>query len=501
MQSNNKIVTIFIMVLFFSISLTSALSGVQERTSREEVEALLKEYGQGPPARPIPDYLKPVLKPVEEPVTIKLLWGMGNEALPIRKWAPLFTNLTGINVEITTVPHTLIHDVAMKEFRADGSQYDAIEYVYPNLPEYVVDGYVGSIEDYIDKYNVTWLYDDYPPTIKELYCMWTEKIYGIEYNKTYGIAFDGDIHSYYYRKDLFENSTINAEFESKYGYKLAPPETWDQYKDVAEFFYDTDYVPYGCSEVAKRGRCYLWWCNRFFGMDGKWFYPDGRPAINSQAGIDALENFRDCIKYAPPVVLTYEIEEHEAAWYTGMIAEFVQWPDAWKDAELERDTVLDWSKVGVTLTPGKHPCMATGWAAAFPSKAKHTEEAFRFLVFVTSPYCSTWSVCNPECGIDPYLIDGHFKNPEVQEILAPEFLGVLEECFASGMPDLRIPHSHEFLDYLDMMCYKCLTGEIEPKEALDKVADYWAELLIEYCGSPILPEEYRALLEPPTVSG
>src|SRR4029453_2978126 len=45
----------------------------------------------------------------------------------------------------------------------------------------------------------------------------------------------------FYRTDLFEDPKNMADFEAKYGYPLAAPTTWDEYRDVAEFFTrDTD---------------------------------------------------------------------------------------------------------------------------------------------------------------------------------------------------------------------------------------------------------------------
>ncbi len=45
----------------------------------------------------------------------------------------------------------------------------------------------------------------------------------------------------FYRTDLFEDPTNMTDFEAKYGYPLAAPTTWEEYRDVAEFFTrDTD---------------------------------------------------------------------------------------------------------------------------------------------------------------------------------------------------------------------------------------------------------------------
>ncbi len=40
----------------------------------------------------------------------------------------------------------------------------------------------------------------------------------------------------FYRKDLFENEDNKAAFLAEYGYELAPPTDWQQWRDIAKFF-------------------------------------------------------------------------------------------------------------------------------------------------------------------------------------------------------------------------------------------------------------------------
>ena len=54
--------------------------------------------------------------------------------------------------------------------------------------------------------------------------------------KTYGIAYDGNAHNLFYRRDLFENADYKKKFADQYGYELAPPDNWEQFHDVAKFF-------------------------------------------------------------------------------------------------------------------------------------------------------------------------------------------------------------------------------------------------------------------------
>jgi len=435
---------------------------------------------------------KSVVEKVAKPVTITIAIGSGNHAVPAQHFQKEFTAKTGINIQLVTISHTELYEKVMVELIGETGAYDAVEYVYKDLADFCEGGFLRPVDDYIEEYNLQGLVDDSLPVMKKMYTQWKDK--------TYGLVYDGDIHSYYYRKDLFNEPEIKAEFQKRFGYELRPARTWDEYRDIAKFFKETDYTQYGCSEIARRGRMYLWWANRFFGLGGEWFDKDGKPAINSAAGIKAAKNFKECIKYAPPGVLEFEYPEHETAWVKGQIPQFVQWGDAWKDALLSPESKikhLGTKALGIALTPGGHPILAAGFGFAFPKAAEHTEEAFRFIAWLTSKEQSTWSITHPESGIDAYLVKGHFDNAELYDVLAPEYLAGLKKCIANGKPDLRIPHGSEFLSVLDLNLSRVLAGEVDAKKALDDTAKEWAKILKKYYKSPTLPEDFLPMLEVP----
>src|SRR3546814_2985453 len=69
---------------------------------------------------------------------------------------------------------------------------------------------------------------------------------------------DGDLHTLSYRVDLFEDPEEQKAFRDKYGYDLAPPVTWDQYYDVAEFFTRPEEKLWGTVEAFWRGGQQFW---------------------------------------------------------------------------------------------------------------------------------------------------------------------------------------------------------------------------------------------------
>ena len=72
-------------------------------------------------------------------------------------------------------------------------------------------------------------------------------------DEIYGIPDDGDVHILYYRTDLFEDPDNMEGFQAEYGYDLAPPETWDQWTEICQFFtYKHCFVDTICNPTSKR---------------------------------------------------------------------------------------------------------------------------------------------------------------------------------------------------------------------------------------------------------
>lgn len=422
---------------------------------------------------------------VAKGATITILSGGGPHILSPRHAKEIYEKETGNKVVLVESPHKDLYAKAMSDFISGGQSYDAFQFSYDFLGTFISAGFVQPIDKYIDKYQLEELFSDYVPTIRKIYTQWD--------GKTYAFVYDGDTHSYYYRKDLFSDPAIKADFKSRYGYELRRPKTWDEYLDISEFFYETDYVQYGDSELAQRGRMYYWWANRFFAMGGEWFNKEGKPAINSSAGIEALENYKKCIEYCPPGVLNFEFSEHQDAWLSGSIPHFVQWGDAWLDGQLSEASKVK-GKIAMSLPPGNVVLLAGGWAYAIPADAKHPEEAFLYLKTMTFGENSVWAVTHPGTGVQPYLVNTHFKNPEVIDALGNDFLQPYMECIAEGKSLLRVPYAAEFDDILDLNLSKALAGTMGSKEALDTAANEWVKLMERYFGSSTLPAKFRPMV-------
>jgi ABC-type glycerol-3-phosphate transport system substrate-binding protein len=400
-----------------------------------------------------------------------------------------------------------IRDKALIELKAGTSTYDAFEYVYTWLGDFADPGYLQPVDDWVAASPAAKaLYADYEPHIKYAYTNWG--------GKTYGIIYDGDQHNYYYRKDLFTDSNIRSQFKAAKGYDLPTPGpsewiTMDQYLDIGDFFMKTKAggVKYGGSDLAKRGRMYLWWADRLAGYGGFWVNDDGSPAINSDLALKALQHEIKSLAFDPPGTLSYEFAEHETEWTKGNIPQFVQWPDAFLEVTNPASTLFYQKpqNIGMAVAPGGAGCFATGWNFAFPKNAKHPKEAFDCFVWLTGLPQSVWTVTHAESGCQAYLVNGHFKNPDIQTVDVAgvkvdysSYWGGLLNAGARGMLDFRVPSASRYLDILDENLSRALAGTTAPKAALDDTAKAWTSLNQDLFGQPTLPAKYVQELKKPS---
>ena len=81
--------------------------------------------------------------------------------------------------------------------------------------------------------------DDYHPLYKALP---TYK------GKIWGFFDDGDMFALYYRKDIFEDPKLMEAYQAKFGTPLAPPKTWEEYAQIAQFITDQ----HGAERLRRR---------------------------------------------------------------------------------------------------------------------------------------------------------------------------------------------------------------------------------------------------------
>lgn len=171
-----------------------------------------------------------------------------------------------------------------------------------------------------------------------------------------------DVSALYFQKSLYQDEAKKTEFKAKYGYDLAPPDTWAQVSDQAEFFaappnfYGTQFAG---KEEAINGRFY----EMLVAEGGEYLDKDGRPAFNSDAGVRALEWFVNLYKdkAVPPGTTNYLWDDLGRGFASGSIAVNLDWP-GWASFFNDPKSSKVAGNVGVKVQPAGSSGKRTGWS-------------------------------------------------------------------------------------------------------------------------------------------
>jgi multiple sugar transport system substrate-binding protein len=419
-------------------------------------------------------------------VTVTVVGDAGQNMESLNKYADDFTK-AGVTIKQVGATFTGLYDKLKTSFVAGSSDYDMVIFYPSYIGDFAGNGYLAPLDDYMKKEPAAiWdpKMDEVMPPYREVYCKWE--------GKTYALPYDGDVLVLYYRKDLFNNPDEKAAFQKKYGRELAPPATWKDWLQVAEFFTrkagDTlagqklSRPFYGAAEYGARGFSYGWFLSRFGSSGGIYFDENMNPQINTDAAVAGLQNMADTLKFSPPDVLSYGYEELKNAFLNGDLAMVVQWSDVGKKtADPQLSKIV--GKAGFAVVPGtevngkvehKAP-MPVGRVLAVSAKAKNKEAAYWVAKYLSLDK-SAITVAANWSGQDPYRLShftdtSHYKFPD--EASVKEYVEAVEENLKNGYPDLNIPGAAQYIDALDVAVTKALSGEADPKTALDGVAEDW----------------------------
>ena len=146
----------------------------------------------------------------------------------------------------------------------------------------------------------------------------------------WGLPANQDAYGLMYRKDLFEDPKEKEAFKQKYGRDLAVPQTYQEARDIAEFFTRPDQGLYGWGQMGAReydfattaSNCFLW------SFGGELYNPETMEVkgyLDSPASIDGIQFYVDMFKFGPPGSGNWGFDEVNAAFQQGKLAMAMQW--------------------------------------------------------------------------------------------------------------------------------------------------------------------------------
>jgi multiple sugar transport system substrate-binding protein len=390
----------------------------------------------------------------------------------------------GIKMEFDTVSVTDAYKRDFLEFSMLSSSHDIVLVFNPYLADYA--RHLEPVEPLAEKWGL-----DLPPKEDVLDAFRTYERWG---GVRVGVLFSPATRSLMYNKPCFEGQENKDAFKATYGYELAPPETWDQYKDMAEFFNgrdcDGDGEPeYGTTEAWRKGLwAYVWWLDRFGSYGGVYFDEDMNPLINSPAGVKALQNMLDVSPFVPPGTPSLTNPEVRGTFLRGDSAMITNWSSL-EIAAMFPDATPLVGDLWPALTPGvmyegkvvRHPAFGAAWVMGIPRYAKNKDAAIHVISYMAEKEHHIELCKCLECNINPSFVSD-VEADEWYEVwpdypqYADEFLSVLAESARIGIPDLVISGSSEYVAALDTEIGLALVGQKTPEQALNDAAKAWDEI-------------------------
>lgn len=285
--------------------------------------------------------------------------------------AALYEEETGIAINLVELPYDGLYDRIQTELGSGAVSFDiaALDAIWLSA---FADG-VAPLDDLFTE-EVT--ADLFPGLVAE------SQIDGTHV----GMPFFTNSEILFYRTDLFGDAQNQADFEAKYGYPLAPPTTWEEYTDVAEFFTrDTD----GDGQIDLygtdvKGAVETEWLATVSQAGETQMVLDpatGEVTIDSAEHLAALDFYTSLLPYAPAGAAQLDWAGAQNLFYQGQLAMMRFWGHAYTqtpdDAAVKGNigaAPMVGGPAGVAGVPG-------AWYLSVPTAGDNQEAAKDFIAF------------------------------------------------------------------------------------------------------------------------
>jgi len=400
------------------------------------------------------------------------------EALPpleaMNKLKGKFEEETGIEVVIEMYEHSEAVNKVMLDLNSRRGRYDFILQPHRELGRFVTNGHLTPIEKFMNDPKLR--NPDFKPEDVLYQGLWKE-ISWYE-GKPYGFPFTALTMYLWYRQDLLDDPKEQAGFKAKYGYDMQVPSTWEQYRDLAEWFTRPDEGFYGTAIQGKRHEA-LWyeWLNFLYSFGGDMMEVDsgsecGPIIVNSPEAVESLEYYKSLVQYSPSDTLNYFWDDVMVAMQQGKVFELIMWNDATYAVEDPSQSTVS-GKMGFGMIPqgkGGKVGQVEGWTYLIPAYAKNQEAAFLFIQWMMEYQQQLQQHLNGGASARPDV----YATPEVQEIT---YSKASMDTNAVAIAKPTIPESPQITEILVLELSNALSGDKTPKQALDDAAVEMSKLL------------------------
>ncbi len=441
----------------------------------------------------------------------------------LQRRAPEFAAQTGASIEIATVPFDELYDTIAADLRRDQPRYDAIVFPPQWLADYAASGWLVDLTERVNADDAL-AWDDIAPFFRDISATYGDRVYTI--------PLDGDFQLVDYRTDLRQAAD------------LQPPETWEEYLEIAARFHQQDLNDDGNPDygscIAKKPDAQSYWmiwavASPFLQtqgtQQGAFFHRDTmEPLVDNPAFARAIELYKQTTDYGPPDELTLDVSDTRNLFTAGRCALTLDWGDIGTRAIAPESQVID--KVGAVVLPGSErvlnretgelvACDKTtcpyainginrapyaafgGWSGAIAAATEPEQQdlSYAFLSYLSQPAQANVDVTIGASGFNPYRVSQFTDRETWVEAgmsfeAASKYLGAISVSLRSPnvVLDLRIPENNRYQqEVLDAAIADYLVGDLNREQAIAAIDQGW-EAITEEVGRAAQRAAYLASL-------
>ncbi len=285
---------------------------------------------------------------------LTLCWAAWDPANALVELSKDFEAQSGIKMNYEFVPWPNFADRILNELNSGGRLCDLLIGDSQWLGGSAENGYYIKLNDFFDKEGISM--DDFAGAAVYAYSTWPKGT-----PNYWALPAMGDANGWFYRKDWFSRPELQAEYKEKYGRDLAPPTTWDELKDIGEFFQGREIdgkTVYGAAIFTERASegITMGATSALYPFGFKYENTPGaydmEGAVNSPEAVAGLEFYKalyDCC--TPPGYTDSYMSEGLDAFKSGQVAMAMNWfaffPGLYKDENVGGE------RIGFFVNPGQ----------------------------------------------------------------------------------------------------------------------------------------------------
>lgn len=413
------------------------------------------------------------------PITWSTIAGFYTDAMA--GFVESFEEQNCADVTIINIDNSQLYSKQVIELVGQTGAYDVVTLETAEKAEFAENGLILPMTEFFaDKQD---LLNDVSPTLRAMTVEYKGDVWGLPYY-TYTAGM-------FIRQDLLDDAGEQEAFEARYSYVLAAPTTWEQHRDIAEFFtrkagdnlkgqpLEKDFYGVGLMagpypEIQDELSAPLW------GMGSDWLTDEGLVPVDDVEKI--LTDYVALLKFAPAAALTVtydgvmnQMRDGQIAMTHGFFLD--QWPNAVKT----EDSVAG-AKVAAIEAPGKKAYVG-GFLMAVSAFSANPEMAMKFVAHIGGKDIQMqFARMGGASTLTSVLTDPEFATPERRATNGQyATLNTIFDSMSGFSSNLfATPFGAKIYNTMQIPLQSAASGQITPRQAAEQLA---AEVE-KICGGP-----------------